>query len=124
MFCYRIVALCLLQNEVCPLFFNRHVLKYILGRKIGWHDLAFFDPVMYESLRQLVLDAETKDASLMFAALDLTFCVELCPEEVSHFGQSPQLCVTKGVIYLRYKRGDIFEVQKGWYICAKGVMYL
>ena len=75
----------MLQNEICPLFFNRHVLKYILGRKIGWCDLAFFDPVMYESLRTLVEDAETKDASqsLMFAALDLNFCVELCAEEVS-----------------------------------------
>ena len=68
---------------MCPLFFNRHVLKYILGRKISWHDLAFFDPVMYESLRQLVVDSETKDASLMFTALDMNFCVEACAEEVS-----------------------------------------
>ena len=80
---HRIIGLCLLQNEMCPLFLNRHVMKFILGRKIGWHDLAFFDPVMYESLRQLVVDSETnKDASLMFAALDLTFSVELSPEEV------------------------------------------
>ncbi|XP_013417983.1 E3 ubiquitin-protein ligase UBR5 isoform X2 [Lingula anatina] len=77
----RIIGLCLLQNDMCPLFLNRHVIKYILGRRIGWHDLAFFDPVMYESLRQLVLDSETKDASLMFAALDLTFSVELSLEE-------------------------------------------
>ena len=43
---------------------------------------------MYESLRTLVEDAETKDASqsLMFAALDLNFCVELCAEEVSSSG--------------------------------------
>jgi len=79
---FRIIGLCLLQNEMCPLFMNRHVIKYILGRKIGWHDLAFFDPVMYESLRQLVLDSETKDASLMFQALDMNFCIELCAEEV------------------------------------------
>jgi hypothetical protein len=75
--------MCLLQNEVCPLFFSRHVLKYVLGCKIGWHDLAFFDPVMNESLRQLVLDADNKDATLMFTALDLTFCVEIGLEEVS-----------------------------------------
>lgn len=80
--CFRIIGLCLLQNEMCPLFLNRHVIKYILGRKIGWHDLAFFDPVMYESLRQLVLDSETKDASLMFQALDMNFCIELSAEEV------------------------------------------
>nr|KAG5701108.1 hypothetical protein BaRGS_002584 [Batillaria attramentaria] len=77
----RIIGLCLLQNEICPLFLNRHVLKYMLGRRIGWHDLAFFDPVMYESLRTLVEDSETKDASLIFAALDLNFSVELCAEE-------------------------------------------
>lgn len=77
----RIIGLCLLQNELIPLFLNRHVIKYILSRKIGWHDLAFFDPIMYESLRQLVLDAETKDGSLMFTALDLTFCVDFGPDE-------------------------------------------
>ncbi|ESO86003.1 hypothetical protein LOTGIDRAFT_129991 [Lottia gigantea] len=77
----RIIGLCLLQNEICPLFLNRHVLKYILGRKIAWHDLAFFNSVTYESLRTLVEDAETKDSSLIFSALDLIFCVELCPEE-------------------------------------------
>ena len=56
---------------MCPLFLNRHVLKYILGRKIGWHDLAFFDPVMYEHLRQLVLDSQKKDASLLFTRYEV-----------------------------------------------------
>ena len=65
--------MCLLQNELCPLFLTRPVLKHILGRPIRWHDLAFHDPIMYESLRQLVLDAETKDGSSLFSALDLTF---------------------------------------------------
>ena len=27
-------------------------------RPVKFHDLAFFDPVIYESLRQLVVDAE------------------------------------------------------------------
>ena len=76
------MGLCLLQNEICPLFFNRHVLKCILGRPLGWHDLAFFDPVMYESLRSLVDDAEVKDSQII-SSLDLNFCVELCAEEVS-----------------------------------------
>jgi len=70
-----------LQNELCPIFLNRHVIKFILGRPIRWHDLAFFDPVMYESLRQLVLDAETKDSTTLFSALDLTFSIDLCTEE-------------------------------------------
>lgn len=77
----RIIGLCLLQNEICPIYLNRHVIKYLLGRKIGWHDLAFFDPVVYESLRQLVLDSETKDAALVFAEMDLTFSMDLSQEE-------------------------------------------
>lgn len=72
-FIYRIIGLCLLQNELCPMFLNRHVLKYLLGRPIRFHDLAFFDPVVYESLRQLVVDAETGDSHSLFAALDLNF---------------------------------------------------
>ncbi|XP_076438030.1 E3 ubiquitin-protein ligase UBR5-like isoform X2 [Babylonia areolata] len=77
----RIIGLCLLQNEICPLFLNRHVLKYILGRSIAWHDLAFFDPTMYESLRGLVTDSESKDGSVVIPALDLNFSIELCAEE-------------------------------------------
>ena len=65
--------MCLLQNELCPIFLTRHVLKFILGRPIRFHDLAFFDPVVYESLRQLVVDAETKDNNSLFTALDLNF---------------------------------------------------
>ncbi|XP_049887404.1 E3 ubiquitin-protein ligase UBR5 isoform X3 [Pectinophora gossypiella] len=77
----RIVGLCLLQNDLCPMFLNRHVLKYLLGRPIRFHDLAFFDPVVYESLRQLVVDAETGDSHSLFAALDLNFSLEMCEEE-------------------------------------------
>lgn len=55
------------------MYFNRHVLKVILGRSIRFHDLAFFDPIMYESLRQLVLDAESKDKESLFSSLDLNF---------------------------------------------------
>ncbi|GBP22900.1 E3 ubiquitin-protein ligase hyd [Eumeta japonica] len=77
----RIIGLCLLQNELCPMFLNRHVLKYVLGRPVRFHDLAFFDPVVYESLRQLVVDAETGDSQSLFAALDLNFSLEMCEEE-------------------------------------------
>lgn len=79
----RILGLCLLQNELCPIHLNRHVIKYILGRRIGWHDLAFFDPVLYESLRQVVVDAEGKDSEAVFRTLELTFCIDLSIEEVN-----------------------------------------
>jgi len=79
----RLIGLCLLQNELCPLFLNRHVIKYILGRPIRFHDLAFFDPVIYESLRQLVMDTEKTggESSAALSALDLTFSIDLCVEE-------------------------------------------
>jgi hypothetical protein len=54
----RIMAICLLQNELCPIAFNRHVLKFILYKPIRWHDLAFFDSQMYESFRKMINDAE------------------------------------------------------------------
>ena len=55
----RIVAICLLQNELCPIAFSRHVIKFVLNRPIKWHDLAFFDSQMYESFRKMINDAES-----------------------------------------------------------------
>jgi len=72
----RVIGLCLLQNETCPLHLCRPVIKYILGRQIRWHDLAFLDPTMYESLRGLLADTELKDAGQILSALDLTFTVD------------------------------------------------
>ncbi len=68
----RLIGLCLLQNELFPLFLQRHVLKYILGRTIRFHDLAFFDPVVFESLRQLVTDS-TGNAASVLSDLELNF---------------------------------------------------
>lgn len=67
------IGLCLLQNETCALYLCRPVIKYILGRQIRWHDLAFLDPAMYESLRKLLSDTELKDAAQILPTLDLTF---------------------------------------------------
>lgn len=104
----RIVGLCLLQNELCPISFNRHVIKYILNKRIGWHDLAFFDPLLYESLRQLVLEAESRDSSTVFSALDLTFCIDLCPEEgggtVELIPGGREMEVTASNVYLYVRR--------------------
>uniref|UniRef100_A0A8C2LDK8 E3 ubiquitin-protein ligase UBR5 n=1 Tax=Cricetulus griseus TaxID=10029 RepID=A0A8C2LDK8_CRIGR len=77
----RILGLCLLQNELCPITLNRHVIKVLLGRKVNWHDFAFFDPVMYESLRQLILASQSSDAEAVFSAMDLAFAIDLCKEE-------------------------------------------
>ena len=48
----------------------------MLGRQIRWHDLAFLDPTMYESLRGLLADTELKDAGQILSALDLTITVD------------------------------------------------
>ncbi|XP_038051829.1 E3 ubiquitin-protein ligase UBR5-like [Patiria miniata] len=77
----RILGLCLLQNELCPLTLSRHVVKVLLGRKVGWHDLAFLDPALYESLRHLLLDAQRDGAEGLINSLDLYFSIELCKEE-------------------------------------------
>uniref|UniRef100_A0A8C1SP14 E3 ubiquitin-protein ligase UBR5 n=1 Tax=Cyprinus carpio TaxID=7962 RepID=A0A8C1SP14_CYPCA len=79
----RILGLCLLQNELCPITLTRHVIKVLLGRKVNWHDFAFFDPVMYESLRQLIRHSQTEEAEAVFAAMDLAFAIDLCKEEGS-----------------------------------------
>ena len=57
--------------------------QFILGRPIRFHDLAFFDPVIYESLRQLVVDAEKPglEGGSALQALDLTFSIDLSVEE-------------------------------------------
>jgi len=70
---HRLIGLCLLQNELLPLFLQRHVLKYILGRKIKFHDLAFFDPALYESFRQIIQNAQTKEGEETINRMELCF---------------------------------------------------
>lgn len=76
----RMIGICFSQNELCPLSFNRHVIKMIIGRPVQWHDLAFFDSALFDSLRHLVLEADRRNEEL-FNQLDLTFVVDLTPEE-------------------------------------------
>lgn len=51
--------------------------------QVNWHDFAFFDPVMYESLRQLIRHSQASEAEAVFAAMDLAFAIDLCKEEGS-----------------------------------------
>ncbi|XP_075147167.1 E3 ubiquitin-protein ligase hyd isoform X2 [Haematobia irritans] len=77
----RLIGLCLLQNELLPLFLQRHVLKYILGRKIKFHDLAFFDPGIYESFRQLMQNSLNDDGDESITRMELYFVIDLMKEE-------------------------------------------
>ena len=47
----------------------------MLGRKCRFHDLAFFDPVIFESLRQLVIDAENKVQTTSFQEYFYLWCI-------------------------------------------------
>lgn len=53
----------------------------LLLLQVNWHDFAFFDPVMYESLRQLIRHSQAGEADAVFAAMDLAFAIDLCKEE-------------------------------------------
>ena len=81
---FRLIGLCLLQNELFPLPLCRHVIKYILNRPIRWHDLAFFDSAMYENLRRTAFDAE-KNGVQYISDLHLTFSMTVTEKEVRLF---------------------------------------
>lgn len=74
---------------MCAVPLCRHVFQYILGgaARVHWHDLAFFDPVLYESLRQVVVDP-----SLLETA-DLTFTINTTADEVSYRAVPPLIVV-------------------------------
>ena len=58
----NIAGLCLLHGGEefglrLPLYFSRHVYKYLLGREVTFVDLAYHDPAQYESLSNLLKHA-------------------------------------------------------------------
>lgn len=67
---------------VCNIGVFREVIYILfLLLQVNWHDFAFFDPVMYESLRQLIRHSQAGEADAVFAAMDLAFAIDLCKEE-------------------------------------------
>lgn len=71
----RIAGLSLLHGVLFPIQFDRHVLKFILGREIGWHDMAFYDMTMYDTLRQWIANVHKRPEELQY--VDQTFRVGL-----------------------------------------------
>ena len=61
--------------------------------QIHWHDFAFYDPVMYDSLHQLVVEAQQPTGTQHLEALQLTFQVQLRDEEG---GGIQDLCINGG----------------------------
>jgi E3 ubiquitin-protein ligase EDD1 len=59
----RFLGLCLWFRQTIPLMICRHVAKFLLGRELAWHDLAFFNSNLYEGFRRMLLDAQEKSLS-------------------------------------------------------------
>uniref|UniRef100_A0A8R1XPM3 UBR-type domain-containing protein n=1 Tax=Onchocerca volvulus TaxID=6282 RepID=A0A8R1XPM3_ONCVO len=76
----RMIGICLMQMEIFPLHLCRHVLKFILGRPINWFDLAFYDPVLFESMRTLIFN-EGLTRPEQINSLYLTFEVAVPEQE-------------------------------------------
>lgn len=77
------------------LLFRMELLNVLLSPQVNWHDFAFFDPVMYESLRQLIRHSQAGEADAVFAAMDLAFAIDLCKEEGAGQVGSRGHCVAK-----------------------------
>lgn len=77
----KFIGLCLLNNQVIPLAFNRHVLKMLLDRPLHWHDLGFMDPVSFESMRHVLLHADPSTPHPFFTDLDMCFAYDARAEE-------------------------------------------
>jgi E3 ubiquitin-protein ligase EDD1 len=65
----RLMGLSVLHNDIFPVTLTRPVLKFILGRPVGWHDLAFFDPELYETLRKTLVAATSAPPTISSWAL-------------------------------------------------------
>ena len=71
----RLMGLSVSHNDIFPITFTRPVLKYILGRKVAWHDLAFFDPILFETLRKTVAAGTSTPSTV--ESWDLAFAIDL-----------------------------------------------
>lgn len=70
----RIVGLSLLHNLPISLAFTRPTIKFLLGRRVSWTDLAFHSPDLYESFRKLVIAANGSPSDFVeVSGGDLTF---------------------------------------------------
>ncbi|KAI6239412.1 E3 ubiquitin-protein ligase UBR5 [Aphelenchoides fujianensis] len=79
----RLIGIALQHGELLPLPLARHVLKFVLGRPVGWFDLAFADPVLFDSLRNVAWDeaAAGPQSAGFFDQMDLSFVAQLRREE-------------------------------------------
>jgi hypothetical protein len=100
----NLAGLCILHDNLnlkLPLFFCRHVYKFLLGRTITFTDFAFFDAEQYRILHQLV-----ESASKMPSGEELGFDWEFAGIE----GPSGELPVTAAQVHAFVLRKVRFEM--------------
>uniref|UniRef100_A0A7E4ZWY5 E3 ubiquitin-protein ligase UBR5 n=1 Tax=Panagrellus redivivus TaxID=6233 RepID=A0A7E4ZWY5_PANRE len=102
----RMIGLCLQQREIFPLQLARHVLQFTLGQPLTWYDCAFFDPVIFDSVRALVYNEEINHAQgdTFYESLCLTFMASSTEKEGARF-----LELVKGGENISVDRENILE---------------
>lgn len=113
----RILGLSLLHSELCPLPLSRPIVKQILGRRVNWHDLAFYDSTIYESLRKLVLSAKNHPESV--ADLGFTFEVDEITRDgtvqsVELIPNGQNITVTSANVYTYVRKYAHYIMVKKW----------
>lgn len=119
---YRMIGICLIQLEIFPLHLCRHVLKFILGRPINWFDLAFYDPVLFESMRTLVFN-EGPTRPEQINSLYLTFEVTVPEQEVEFYFSDIliSLVLSCKADMKRFRTGR--EYQNSIFVCFIVIIY-
>ena len=80
----KFFAISLISRQAIPLLLSRHVLKYILGRQISWHDVGFYNADLYEGLRGMLVHCQEEDLtpetfqSIYMLNFDVTINNTLC----------------------------------------------
>ncbi|CBY33513.1 unnamed protein product, partial [Oikopleura dioica] len=113
----RILGLSLLHSELCPLPLSRPIVKQILRRRVNWHDLAFYDSTIYESLRKLVLSAKNHPESV--ADLGFTFEVDEITRDgtvqsVELIPNGQNITVTSANVYTYVRKYAHYIMVKKW----------
>ncbi|KAL5252716.1 hypothetical protein ACHWQZ_G015469 [Mnemiopsis leidyi] len=75
--CGRFLGLALWFKQTLPIKLCRHVWKYLLGRRLCWADLAFYNSDLYEGLRAMLNDAKWMTEEEFVEVYPCTFEVEV-----------------------------------------------
>ena len=75
----RLLGLSLLFDCRLPVFFHRHVYKYLLGRRVSLADLAYYKGEVYTSMTNLI-QTIAKDPNFDISSMNLEFSPQWTPD--------------------------------------------